>query len=178
MRKLTIFIVIISFLTSYGCKSKTYPNTNIISNNTTEYREEFFLQETPSTFVNYLYSNPIDISMGEELEKLYSTKDIDEVYSKYYIIWTEEMDLIYEELINKLPEDSKIILKLSQEEWAKENQYDSDLWNHIFDVSKGRGSGDYSMILNQSINRIRLRTFLLAEYLYWLTGDYFEFSYK
>ena len=162
MRKKTIFIVIILSLILYGCKSQTISNEEIKSNNAIEYRKGIFLQETPSTFINYLYSNPIDRLMEEELKKTYTTKDINEIYTKYYTIWNEEMGLIYEDLINKLPKDSKIILEVSQEEWEKENQNDSELWSYVFDVSKGRGSGDYSMILDQSINRIRLRTFLLA----------------
>ncbi|MCM1226918.1 MAG: DUF1311 domain-containing protein [Clostridium sp.] len=144
-----------------------------------KYDRSLFLTDTTSKFVEYMYSNPIDAARKNEANSsdIYTTKDIDEFCSKYYDIWQNELNTVYEKLSDQLTGEAKEKLVKSQNAWQEENQYDSKLWLDIFDLSKGHGSGDYSMITEQSIDRIRKRTFLLAEYYYWLTGD-FEFSYK
>lgn len=144
----------------------------------TRYDKLLFLPDTPREFVEYLYSNPIDFTMKneEETSVIYSTKDINELYSKYYNIWYDEMNTVYVNLENQLTGEAKELLEKSQKAWEEENQRDSELWWYVFDLSKGHGSGDTSMIVIQSMDRVRVRTFLLAEYYYWLTGD-FEFEF-
>lgn len=174
---ISLFILTLTFIL-LGCSNNEASNTN---NNdiTTQYDKLLFLYDTPSEFVEYLYSNPIDLAMKNEEESsgIYSTKDINEFYSKYYNIWYDEMDSIYDNLISQLTGEANEILKNSQKTWEEENQLDSELWWYIFDTSKGHGSGDSSMIIKQSIDRVRTRTFMLAEYYYWLTGNY-EFTYE
>ena len=137
-----------------------------------------FLYDTPLTFVEYLYSNQIDIDMKREEDELfYTTLNLNAFFDKYYDIWYSEMNTVYESLLAQLSGNAKRMLEESQASWETDHQLTPYLWQETFDLSKGRGSGDYSMVLSQSINRVRQRTFLLAEYQYWLTGD-FNFSYN
>jgi len=133
----------------------------------------------PNEFIEYLYSNPIDRDMkkDEEKGKIYRTKDIYKFYMNYYNIWNNEMGIVYENLIDLLDDEAKTLLENSQIAWEDENINNSKLWSYVFDMSKGHGSGDSTMILLQSIDRIRIRTFLLAEYYYWTTND-FKFAYQ
>ena len=178
MRKIISLFTIISMSTLLICNDieTSIKNENDI---TSRYDKLLFLQDTPSTFIEKMYSNPIDVAMKneEKLSDIYSTKDINEFYTKYYNIWYNELNTVYENLLSQLTGDAKEKLTKSQNAWKEENQYNSDLWWHIFDSSKGHGSGDSSMIIIQSMDRLRARTFLLAEYYYWLTGD-FKFSYN
>jgi len=113
----------------------------------------------------------------EENSRIYNTNDIYDFYSKYHTIWNNELDIVYEKLMYLLTVEAKEMLEKSQIAWEEENANNSKLWLQVFDATKGRGSGDATMILIQNIDRIRIRTFLLAEYYYWLTGD-FAFEYR
>ena len=135
-----------------------------------------FLGDTPLEIIEYLYSNKIDKDMQEEGELLYTTEDINDWVAKYYGIWENEMNVVFDNLLAQLSGEARLILDNSQASWENMNQYNSYLWYEIFALSKGRGTGDASMVHMQSLGRVRERTFLLAEYYYWLTGD-FSFYY-
>jgi len=134
-----------------------------------------FLGDTPQDFIKYLNSNQIDVRMREEGELLFSAADINNWISQYHSIWENEMNIVYENLLFQLNGDARRMIEESQASWEIMNKHSSYLWHEIFVLSKGRGSGDASMIHMQSMYRVRERTFLLAEYYYWLTGD-FTFS--
>ncbi len=178
MRKIISLFTITLMIVLLGCSDI---ETFIKEENETisKYDKTLFLSDTTSAFVEYMYLNPIDAAMKNEENSsdIYTTKDINEFYSKYYNIWCDELNIVYEKLSNQLTGEAKEKLVKSQNAWEDENQYDSELWLYIFDSSKGHGTGDSSMITKQSMDRVRTRTFLLAEYYYWLTGD-FKFSYN
>ena len=136
-----------------------------------------FLGDTPLELIQYIYSNKIDRDMQEEGELLYTTEDINEWVAKYYDIWENEMNVVFGNLLAQLSGEARLILYNSQASWESMNQYNSHLWYEIFALSKGSGTGDASMVHMQSLGRLRERTFLLAEYYYWLTED-FSFLYN
>jgi len=198
MRKYIILLIIAVCFS--GCSNNSIPqqtnsdeekHSQIINNNEEEifqfqsnndekmfYDFDMFLNITPLDFIEYLYSNPIDRDMKfeEETSNIFSTKDINEFVTKYYNIWYDEMTAIYENLKSQLNDEARKILEESQTAW-EEVERSAKLWHHIFHVSKGRGTGDSALVITQSIDIIRKRTFLLAEYTYWLTGE-FNFTYK
>lgn len=154
------------------------PPVNTETEEKRSYDSSLFLWDTPPEFKEYLYSNQIDIDMEREENEsgMYKTSDINNFCVKYYDIWNNEMNIVYENLIEQLSGEAKSKLEKSQEAWVTEEQYSSSLWYDIFELSKGYGTGDAAMVCLQRVDRIRKRTFLLAEYQYWLTGD-FVFSY-
>jgi len=131
-----------------------------------------FLSDTPQQLIDYLFSNEIDIAMKEEGETLFSTQEINEWVMKYHTIWTNEMNIIYDNLLLVLHDDARKLLEYSQISWEHTNTHNSYLWHEIFSISKGRGTGDSSLVFYQNLQRTRERAFLLAEYYYWLTGSF------
>jgi uncharacterized protein YecT (DUF1311 family) len=127
--------------------------------------------------MNYLYFNQIDIDMEAEGELLYNTMEINAWVSKYNDIWENEMNAVYENVLEQLSSEAKDKLEESQASWESTMQHHLLLWYDIFDLTKGRGSGDPSMVTLQRISMLKIRTFLLAEYHYWLTGE-FDFTYN
>lgn len=136
-----------------------------------------FLGDTSLDFREYLYSNRIDAYMQEKGELLYTTRDINNWIESYYAIWKNEMNIVYENLLSQLSGEAREMLENSQASWEYMTKYNSYLWHEVFALSTGRGTGDASMILMQGVGKVRERTFLLAEYFYWLTGD-FSFYYN
>jgi uncharacterized protein YecT (DUF1311 family) len=143
---------------------------------TLEFAHSVFLYDTPEKLREYLLSNQIDINMKLEDGLNLTTIEINDWASKYYRIWENEMNLAYEKLQNHLSDEARKILEDSQMSWYNMDRQNAYLWHEVFLLSKGDGSGDAAMIHIQSIARVRARTFLLAEYYYWLTGD-FSFEY-
>ena len=131
------------------------------------YDYSLFLRDTPLLFIEYLYSNQIDIDMEKEGEFLFGTQDINDWVSKYHVIWENEMNIVYENLIAQLSEEARSHFKESQASWESMMRYHLLLWYEIFHLSKCRGTGDPAMVALQSMDIIRKRTFLLAEYYYW-----------
>ena len=170
----------VSFLIFLGCTSNQMSEVSVVehvSSNTVDDSacidlHSIFLWDTPQDFRDYLFSNPIDIAMERDGDLIYTTSDIKEWVAHYAQIWLKEMDSVYESLSNQVSDESRVFLEQSQAAWEVMNQQDSALWFEIFYSSKGQGSGDISMVGFQNIYRIRQRTFLLAEYYFWLTGDF------
>lgn len=175
MKKKCFFITLILTFALYSCNNPQENN----SNNIELYSKSSFLYDTPSEFIEYLDSNSIDSFMNDDeiTSQLYTTKEVYDHYYECYNQWIYEMDAVYESLMSQLPDEARNKLETSQKNWEESNKLTSELWLDIFNLSKGHGSGDDTMILIQNIDRVRNRTFLLAEYLYWLTGD-FKFTYK
>lgn len=140
------------------------------------YNLSSFLGDTPLEFIEYIYSNQIDIDMRRDGELLFTTGEINEWAAKYHAIWENEMNIVYGNLLAQLDGETRASLENSQASWEAMNQYNWRLWHDVLILSVGHGTGHASMIHLQSMERVRSRTFLLAEYYYWLTGD-FAFSY-
>jgi hypothetical protein len=138
-----------------------------------------FLYDTSDEFISYLFSNPIDRDMRREGEEsgMFNTGDINEFYFKYRNIWVNEMNCVYENLMNQLSAEAKNALEESQTAWEIEEESNLRLCGYVLNEVVGWGSGHSAMTLAQSIGRVRMRTFQLAEYYYWLTGD-FNFVYE
>jgi len=178
MRKIVVLLLILIISgCDYGCDCVSDFDSADTPTDTTSYSKTLFMSETPDEFIEYLYSNPIDAEMkkAEEESKIYRTKDIYEFYMNYHTIWENEMNIVYGNLMDLLDDEAKTLLENSQVAWEEESINNSHLWRVVFDMSKGRGSMDTILILNQKIDMIRLRTFSLAEYHYWI-ADYFEFA--
>ena len=137
-----------------------------------------FLGDTSQEFIEYLYQNPIDIAIRQEWEELFfTTVNANALNTKHYNMWVNEMNIAYEELSAILSDEMRVLLESSQDAWEIVHQQNSALSRKVVNSVTGGGSGDSMLVADQIIDSVRMRTFLLAEYYYWLTGD-FNFSHN
>jgi uncharacterized protein YecT (DUF1311 family) len=132
-------------------------------------------------FSMYVQDNVIDKSYEAETTQFqqsneFSTQGWIALESKYIEIWDNELNNIYNKLLEKLNEKEQKELREAQKGWLqyhiKESEFVVESWNDL-----GLGSqGKVQLSMSQKA-RIRQRTLQLMEYYFMVGGDV-EFSYK
>jgi uncharacterized protein YecT (DUF1311 family) len=138
-------------------------------------------QMSDEGFSMYVQDNVIDKSYEAETTQFqqsneFSTQGWIALESKYIEIWDNELNNIYNKLLEKLNEKEQKELREAQKGWLqyhiKESEFVVESWNDL-----GLGSqGKVQLSMSQK-SRIRQRTLQLMEYYFMVGGDV-EFSYK
>ncbi|HYE10801.1 MAG TPA: lysozyme inhibitor LprI family protein [Patescibacteria group bacterium] len=138
-------------------------------------------QMSDEGFSMYVQDNVIDKNYEAETTQFqqsneFSTQGWIALESKYIEIWDNELNNIYNKLLEKLNEKEQKELREAQKGWLqyhiKESEFVVESWNDL-----GLGSqGKVQLSMSQKA-RIRQRTLQLMEYYFMVGGDV-EFSYK
>ena len=138
-------------------------------------------QMSDEGFSMYVQDNVIDKNYETETTQFqqsneFSTQGWIALESKYIEIWDNELNNIYNKLLEKLNEKEQKELREAQKGWLqyhiKESEFVVESWNDL-----GLGSqGKVQLSMSQKA-RIRQRTLQLMEYYFMVGGDV-EFSYK
>ena len=164
-------------------QGNTVSNKDNSTNNQEQIDYSYFgqYQMSDEGFSQYVKDNAIDRDYKIELDKLqnsssFNTQSWVGIEGKYTDIWDEELNNIYNKLLNKLNEKEKEKLLNAQKGWLQfhisEAEFINETWNDLQLGSQGRVQSIMSVK-----NRIRERTLQLMEY-YYMLGGKVEFLYQ
>ena len=83
-------------------------------------------------------------------------------------MWDKEMNRIYKELMKKLPEKQKTLLKQSQIQWLKFRDTEANFISEFYESFEG--TIWQNILVGEKINVIKKRTLTLQVYLNYLKG--------
>ncbi|MDF2523864.1 MAG: hypothetical protein K0R31_1505 [Clostridiales bacterium] len=138
-------------------------------------------QMSDEGFSKYVEDNAIDKNYEIETTQFqksseFSTQGWITLEGKYIEIWDNELNAIYNKLLEKLNEKEQEKLREAQKGWLQYHMYESafivEAWDDL-----GLGSQGKVQLSMAQKTRIRERTLMLMEYYFMLGGDV-EFLYK
>lgn len=138
-------------------------------------------------FTEQMKANPIDQDYRGECKELsnsskFNTMEAVKLEEKYIRIWDQELNHIYQMLMEKLDRDEYELLRKSQKGWLEHHQQEHEFANRfLFQRRSGRLLGTQGMVQLRLAfkDRIRARTLELMEYYLFVSGDdKIKFKYK
>ncbi len=107
--------------------------------------------------------DPIDVEVDKMMEKDPSTAGMNQAIDHGTELWDAEMNKAYNNLMKKLPESERAILKKSQVAWLAYRDANSSLVGTVYGHAQGTM---YSNMANdEGLEIVKARTLLLRKYI-------------
>ncbi|MDP4121004.1 MAG: hypothetical protein Q8876_08150 [Bacillota bacterium] len=134
------------------------------------------------SFMETIKNNPIDIAYLNDENTLDKNKitaqNQADLLNKYSKIWENEMNNVLSKIRSKCTGQALASINSSQNSWLKHNGDEGILQYQTLLNSVGQGSGNGIITATAEVDRIRHRTFELAEYYTYLYKENYVFRYR